>query len=645
MAAGPATTASPAITVVPRTVRTTARRVAYPGPAPGPTPSRPPTGQLLLPAEVAREVWGARLSAMGGMGGYGGGGYHGARGDRTSTAGWHPGGGSPAADVLPSLPELRARCRDLSRNNALAAGALANDQSAVVGAGLTYQSRIDRELLREVLGLTDAQADAWQAQAEREVRLRLHTPEMDVGRLLAWGPFVGAVNRARRDSGDVGVLITYVTRPRPIPGRLALQLIEADRISNPQWTLDTPTRQAGVELDPETGAPLAVHIQDQHPGDALIASRGWTWTRREIYRPDGRPQVLLLKNDATLRPGLHRGVPHLATIVEALRGLGRYTDLELQAAVSSAWFGLVVESPTGEPLGPEQRAAVYDGDMPGYSPVPAMLPAPGSVLNLLPGEKAYSPSPGRPNTAFDGFVAAVSQWIGAAIGQPKEVLVRHFQASYSASRAAFGLWYQVVLAERQYLADALCQPVVEATLEESILLGRLQAPGFFADPALRAAWCGSEWHGPARPQIQAGAENEADALAQAMGWTTGAANAAARGQDWDRVQGQLRREAEVRAAAGLGPTPAPSTITGAGPDNSDGPPGPAPAPRGLAPVATNNPSESPASEPGKEGGAAAVEAAPAAPPWAAAPTFRQRLAAYFGSPRWRAARAAEQQEA
>jgi capsid protein len=45
--------------------------------------------------------------------------------------------------------------------------------------------------------------------------------------------------------------------------------------------------------------------------------------------------------------------------------------------------------------------------------------------------------PKRPNTALDGFVQAVFQQIGIALGLPFEILVKHFTASYSAARFSF----------------------------------------------------------------------------------------------------------------------------------------------------------------------------------------------------------------
>lgn len=62
--------------------------------------------------------------------------------------------------------------------------------------------------------------------------------------------------------------------------------------------------------------------------------------------------------------------------------------------------------------------------------------SPGAVVDLNEGEKAHDMNPGRPNTAFDGFVIAICRQIGAALEIPYELLVKCFNSSFTASRGA-----------------------------------------------------------------------------------------------------------------------------------------------------------------------------------------------------------------
>src|SRR5699024_504380 len=133
------------------------------------------------------------------------------------------------------------------------------------------------------------------------------------------------------------------------------------------------------------------------------------------------------------RPGQRRGVPLLAPVMEAIKQLGRYTDAELMAAVVSGMFTVFVKSempdvglgefiPVDEQAEPEDQTRLELGN--------------GAIVDLAEGEDISTVNPGRPNTAFDGFVIAVARQIGAALELPYELLMKQFEASYSASRAA-----------------------------------------------------------------------------------------------------------------------------------------------------------------------------------------------------------------
>src|SRR5690606_38585483 len=93
------------------------------------------------------------------------GGYTGASRSRRQTSQWkYTKGQSADSDILPDLPELRDRSRDLVRNEPIAAGAVGGAVTSVVGTGLALQSRVDHEVLR----MTEEQAEDWQKQTERE---------------------------------------------------------------------------------------------------------------------------------------------------------------------------------------------------------------------------------------------------------------------------------------------------------------------------------------------------------------------------------------------------------------------------------------------------------------------------------------------
>ncbi|MBX9456137.1 MAG: phage portal protein [Rhizobium sp.] len=105
---------------------------------------------------------------------------------------------------------------------------------------------------------------------------------------------------------------------------------------------------------------------------------------------------------------------------------------------------------------------------------------------------------------------AVLKQIGAALELPFELLIKQFDASYSASRAALEMAWQAFRRERAWIVRNLCQPFYEMVIEEAILSGRIEAPGFFNDPAIRRAWLNAAWYGPVKMSLDPKKDADAD---------------------------------------------------------------------------------------------------------------------------------------
>lgn len=413
------------------------------------------------------------------------GGYTGGSKGRRQTSEWKTTKGYSAdADQLPDLATLRDRSRDLIRNEPLACGAIAGVVTSVVGTGLALQSHVDRD----VLGMTEEQAAAWQRLTENEWRMWAESTACDATRTQNFYGLQALAFRSALESGDV-LVITPMRRLPGMPYQLALQIIEADQLSNPGYGGDTDACAAGVELD-SWRAPVAYHIRSSHPG--ALRSAAATWTRYAAFgERSGRRQVIHLYDK--LRPGQTRGVPYLSPVIETLKQLGRYTEAELMAAVISGMFTVFVKSERGgldmnDPsgLGGETGARAADKDV---------KLGPGAIVDLNPGEEIELANPGRPNPAFNAFVEAMCRFIGLALELPYEVLIKHFASSYSASRGAMLEAWKFYRRRRAFLADMLCNPVYEAWMDEAVAIGRIAAPGYFADPLMRRAYLGAEWVG------------------------------------------------------------------------------------------------------------------------------------------------------
>ena len=193
------------------------------------------------------------------------GGYTGARRDRRQTSEWVTKGGSADAVSLFDLPTLRDRSRDLVRNTPLATGAINTVTTNVVGTGLRVQSRVDRELLAGIVPGGEAGLDRWERDAERVWHEWSESEDCDATRSQCFAEIQDLAFRSTLESGDVFLLRRSIRRgDRRL--RTAVQLIEADRVTNPRGRRDDRAMAGGVQLD-RHGAPIRYHVLNQHPGD------------------------------------------------------------------------------------------------------------------------------------------------------------------------------------------------------------------------------------------------------------------------------------------------------------------------------------------------------------------------------------------
>lgn len=472
------------------------------------------------------------------------GGYAGAKIDVAQLSRWSPVAGSANADIISDLPMLRARSRDQMRNAPVALGALNTTVSHVVGTGLTYTPAIDAEFL----GLDDKQAEKWQDNTKRRFKAWAESTDCDIARQLDFYGIQELAFRAYLESGDCFVITPRIARGGK-PARLALQIIEADRVCNPNRAADNETTIGGMEIDPPTGEVIACHISLHHPGSNTVSAAANKWERRTVRgNSSGRRNVLILFKQ--LRPGQVRGVPWIAPILEPLKQLGRWSDAELNAAVVSSLMATFIT------MDPDAFDNLYDADAQGAIVTNAGKWSgemeSGKAINLLPGESIESNTPGRPNPAFDPFWMAMVRQIGMALEMPYEVLVMHFQSSYSAARAALLMAWKSFRSKRDLLAKMLCQPVFELWLTDEIAEGRINAPGFFADDVVRAAWCAAIWTGDGPGSIDPAKEVDAAQKRVDLGISTKQAESILHdGVDWEQKHEQRVKEINAEKKDGI----------------------------------------------------------------------------------------------
>ena len=455
---------------------------------------------------------------------------------KKSLKGFTVSSGSPAEDIDSNNYTLRQRSRMLYMSAPIAAAALKRQRTNVVGAGLRLKPTIDRE----VLGMTQEQAEAWQRRTQAEFNLWASRKQAcDATGVNTFYGIQQLVALSWPMSGDVFVLIKR-DDPTPImPYSLRLHVLEADRVRTPDavqasgavvnallsnlTTAKLPNGNVihdGVEVDPG-GKIVAYHVANNYPYE--VGGEPTKFVRVKAYGDaTGLPNILHIMDSE--RPEQYRGVPYLAQAIEPLLQMRRYTEAEITAAVVQSFFTAFIKTEAGADSMPYNEVG-GDGVTEVSRDPNEYEMGPGTLNMLEPGEDVTFGSPTHPNTGFDTFMRALCEQIGACLEIPADLLMMSFNSSYSASRAALLEAWKGFRMRREWLTEDFCRPVYELWLTEAVARGRISAPGFLTDPIIRQAYLGSEWIGPSQGQLDPTKEVSAAVTAIENGLSTREAEA------------------------------------------------------------------------------------------------------------------------
>lgn len=421
-------------------------------------------------------------------------GNHGASQTLNSMIGWLVGGGSAEDDIDLHGSLLRQRSRDLFAGGGLARSGPMTLTTNVVGWGIQPKPKIDSDLL----GLTDEARDEWERNTLREFQLWANNSFCDWERQQNFYGLQQLAFLSELVSGDAFVLFGLKENKRT-PYQTVIRLLEADRVCTP----DSAEGESESE-ETETGGRIVDGVEIDHDGEVLryyIASRhplleGSTetveWTAIDaIGKETGYPNVLHIMT--VERPEQRRGVPFVAAQIEQIKQLDRYLTSELAAnVVSSMLTAFIITDADDGKLGMED--AVNEDEKVTDDELKLEL-APGAIYSMPPGKKVQELNPLRNNSAFESFVTTMETLIGASMGIPKEVLIKKYDSNYTAARSALLDFWREVRVRRTAFNNSFNQPIYEQWLSEAVANGRIEAPGFFDDPAIRQAWCGCMWMG------------------------------------------------------------------------------------------------------------------------------------------------------
>ncbi|MBQ4494350.1 MAG: phage portal protein, partial [Selenomonadaceae bacterium] len=291
----------------------------------------------------------------------------------------------------------------------------------------------------------------------------------------------------------------------------------------------------GIEVDRQ-GSLVAIHVANRIWNEPSLINPVIQWQRVLWHgRLSGSPNLLHLCKDQS--PDQFRGVPVIAPVIEALKQLSRYSDAELSASIIRSFFAIFFTQPnTNWSLNEIADDAVDD------TAKEFKIGSP-SVTSLPRGLDVKSIDSSNSQSTFAEYTAAFLKNICAAIGLPAEVVLKTFNASYSASRAALLQAEDEFKARRAAFVNDFCKPVYEQFLTEAIALGRIDAPGFFDDPIRHQAYLNADWLSQKNNVLDPAKEVQAAILRINNGLSTKEIEVAnLSGRDYDDIKDNIRSD-------------------------------------------------------------------------------------------------------
>ncbi|MBQ3435061.1 MAG: phage portal protein [Selenomonadaceae bacterium] len=468
---------------------------------------------------------------------------------------------SAKEDIDRNLKTLRDRAADLAMNSPVGAAAINTEVTNVIGTGLKVFPRIRYE----ELGMTAEQARDWSRHTKREFELWANSLRCDFSRRNTFGELQAIGFRSYLFDGDCFCLLKRRPVRSDMPYSLRLQVLEAQRISNPIGanagavgdieTLLQPSGNRvvnGIEVNKD-GQLEAIWVCNKIWNEPTTTTPELKWQRVRMFGKDtGCRNVLHICRD--VRPDQFRGVPFLAPVIETIKQMSRYAEAELTSAVVKSYFSIFFVQPLNNN---DFNQILGEGEDDGEPCVDANEYKLGSAtIAALPrGVDVKAIDSSNAQSTFEVFTNAFLMQVGAALNIPFELLVKKFQSSYSASRAALLQAEDEFRQRKAAFVTDFCQPVYEEFLSEAVALGRIDAPGFFDDPLTKSLWTSAQWYNERSGILDPVKETQAMILRLDAGLSTYEREVAeSTGLDFDDISATLKQEREIVSAA---PVPAP----------------------------------------------------------------------------------------
>lgn len=472
---------------------------------------------------------------------------------------WRPYLWSPDGELNMYRDRIVSRVRDLVRNDGWASAAVTRTLDNVIGADFRPVAKPDYFALAAMTG-NKAFDHVWADEFGQAIEARWRSWANDPGRYcdaqrnLTVAQLMRLAFRHKLIDGDALAMLLW------LPGRVGVgraqyattvQIIDPDRLSNPQLRFDQMTMRGGVEVD-EYGAAVAYHIRRAHQGDWFSAAQAVYWDRVPRETDWGRP--IIVHDYDHDRAAQHRGGAGILTpVLQRLKMLIKYDGTELDASIINAIFGAYIESPydpslVEEALGEGDSLNAYQEERVNFHKDRKISIGEARMPILFPGEKVTSVSAERPNSNFADFESAMLRNVAAGTGISAQQISQNWSdVNYSSYRAAMLEAWKTLSRRRTDFAHGFGQPIYSAFMEESMEIDDLPLPaGAPSFMECRVAYARAKWMGPGRGYVDPVKEKQGSILGMdACLSTLEHETAELAGSDWREMVGQRAIEIKL----------------------------------------------------------------------------------------------------
>lgn len=455
----------------------------------------------------------------------------------TELRNWRTASHSADTDARYESETIRARARDLDRNEALARGYLDSTTNGVNGVGL----RLTPTPIYRALGRDKVWSDQWSRTVRDLMRSAMNSTDVDAQRYDSAGGIGARAFRNMLASGGCGIWFTWKKDPTR-RWSTCVRLIEKDRISNPNYTMDTPNLRDGIVLD-DDGAHVGYWICSQHPGEQTDATKKREWTYIPRYTAWGRVQFAYIYDKE--RVDQNYGLSFLTAVIPEFKILGDYKKAELQAALANAIVAMIFESSATF----EQIAGIFGNTnelmkaRESWTEAARKGLAPGAVISPFPGDKLQTFAPGRPNEKAVEFLHWASRHIATGLGVPLETITHDWTGlNYSAARTVILDAYRTYVIMRAFLEHHYYQPLYENLFEEAVYKNAI--PDVTPDTyyPYKREWTCARWSGPAKGWVDPEKEINASIKRVQSGQSSLEIECDEQGNDWLDIAEQRATE-------------------------------------------------------------------------------------------------------